>query len=895
MDFAALPPEVNSGRMYAGPGAGPMLAAASAWERLAVELGSAAKAYESVIAGLTGQGWLGPASESMAAAVVPYAGLMGATAAQAERTAAQVAAAASAFEEAYAAMVPPSLVAVNRSQLASLVAANVLGQNSAAIAATEAEYGQMWAQDAAVMYGYAGQSAAAAAVTPFAQPPSTISPAGAGGQAGAVAQAAAGSAHSQLSQLLSAIPQALHGLSSVQATPTPPVQVVPSVSQVASYVEAVAKSIVPANDAILSVLFSLAQFARNLTIDLDIAAANAAAAAAGLPTNALASAESTVSAGVGNAGVVGKLAVPPTWQETAPDATMAVAALPDTSPGTAAAGRRRCSRGPRRAFRRHGCGGFGRPGNRRLGTAQPSGRGREPRRSTPARTPCRRTSGRPRRTALAQHRSGPTQGHAGGTGTATGCARSAFGPRYCNQARRAVAESGVTGMDFSALPPEVNSGRMYAGPGAGPLLAAASAWERLAVELGSAAKAYESVVTGLTDQGWLGPASESMVAAAAPYAGWLGATAAQAEQTATQATAAAAAYEAAFAATVPPPVIAANRSRLASLLASNVLGQNNAAIAATEAEYGQMWVQDAATMYGYAGRSAAAAAVTPFSQPPTTTNPAGMGGQAGSAHSQLSQLVNAIPQALHGLSSAQAAPAAPAPPVQVVPSLSQIASYVEAAAKSTLVPNDAIISVLFSLAQFARNLTIDLDFAAANAAASGSGSAAAGLTSVESASVGGAASVVSAGSGDAGLVGKLSVPPGWAQAAPEAKMVAAALPGTSPGGAPAAAPGGLFADMALAGLIGRGMAGSAPRSTPAAVMNGHAHGRLERMVAELAGTHEVQHWHVDPSRLDSLLAELAEKPGVHAVHVNDDGRGKFELPPQPGQEDEGLPPHRPRA
>ena len=40
MDFAMLPPEVNSGRMYAGPGSGPMLAAATAWDGLAAELQS---------------------------------------------------------------------------------------------------------------------------------------------------------------------------------------------------------------------------------------------------------------------------------------------------------------------------------------------------------------------------------------------------------------------------------------------------------------------------------------------------------------------------------------------------------------------------------------------------------------------------------------------------------------------------------------------------------------------------------------------------------------------------------------------------------------------------------------------------------------------------------------
>ncbi|MGH3523243.1 MAG: PPE family protein, partial [Mycobacterium sp.] len=108
-------------------------------------------------------------------------------------------------------------------------------------------------------------------------------------------------------------------------------------------------------------------------------------------------------------------------------------------------------------------------------------------------------------------------------------------------------------MDFGAWPPEVNSARMYAGPGSGPMLAASAAWSRLAAELGSAARAYESVVVGLTDEGWLGPASESMAAAAAPYAAWMGATAGQAEQAASQAAAAASAFEEAYAAVVPPP------------------------------------------------------------------------------------------------------------------------------------------------------------------------------------------------------------------------------------------------------------------------------------------------------------------------------------------------------
>ncbi|HTM83498.1 MAG TPA: PPE family protein, partial [Mycobacterium sp.] len=137
-------------------------------------------------------------------------------------------------------------------------------------------------------------------------------------------------------------------------------------------------------------------------------------------------------------------------------------------------------------------------------------------------------------------------------------------------------------MDFAMLPPEANSGRMYSGAGAGPLLAAATAWNSLAAELNSAGLAYDSIIDELSG-GWAGPSATAMAAAAAPYARWMHATAAQAEHAATQARTAAAAYDTAFAMTVPPSMVAANRSQLMSLLATNYLGQNTAAIAATDA------------------------------------------------------------------------------------------------------------------------------------------------------------------------------------------------------------------------------------------------------------------------------------------------------------------------
>ncbi len=170
-------------------------------------------------------------------------------------------------------------------------------------------------------------------------------------------------------------------------------------------------------------------------------------------------------------------------------------------------------------------------------------------------------------------------------------------------------------VDYGVLPPEINSGRIYAGPGAGPMLAAAAAWSGLAADLQAAASGHRLAISELTSGPWLGPASASMLAAATPFVVFLDSSAAEAEQAASQAFAAAAAYEAAFAASIPPPVIAANRALLAALVATNFVGQNTPAIAATEALYAEFWAQDAAAMYNYAGSSAAAAQFAELPEP----------------------------------------------------------------------------------------------------------------------------------------------------------------------------------------------------------------------------------------------------------------------------------------
>ena len=176
--------------------------------------------------------------------------------------------------------------------------------------------------------------------------------------------------------------------------------------------------------------------------------------------------------------------------------------------------------------------------------------------------------------------------------------------------------------DFAALPPEVNSGLMYTGAGSGPLMAAATAWSNLAAELSTTASSWDSVIANLTSQQWTGAGSAAAVAASEPYVSWLTTTAAAAEQAAAQASASAAAYEAAFTATVPPPVIAANRSLLSGLVATNFLGINTPAIMATEAQYAEMWVQDAVAMYTYTAASTAAGVLQPLTPAAPTASPA---------------------------------------------------------------------------------------------------------------------------------------------------------------------------------------------------------------------------------------------------------------------------------
>jgi PPE-repeat protein len=172
-DFGSIPPETNSARMYAGPGPDSLLTAAAMWDALAADLYEAAGSHQAIASQVT-ESWLGPASMAMTSATTPYLAWLHDTAAIAARTAQHARAAVAAYEAARAMTVPPWVVAANRAQLATMVAANALGLDTHAISATEARYREMWAQDSTAMYMYADTSANASHVTPFLPPPGIV-------------------------------------------------------------------------------------------------------------------------------------------------------------------------------------------------------------------------------------------------------------------------------------------------------------------------------------------------------------------------------------------------------------------------------------------------------------------------------------------------------------------------------------------------------------------------------------------------------------------------------------------------------------------------------------------------------------------------------------------------
>ena len=447
--------------------------------------------------------------------------------------------------------------------------------------------------------------------------------------------------------------------------------------------------------------------------------------------------------------------------------------------------------------------------------------------------------------------------------------------------------------DFAAQPPELISAKIYSGPGAESLQAAASAWDGLSSELQSTAANYQSVISGLVSGDWTGPSSEAAAAAAAPYVSWLSTTAGQAEQTAGQARAAASAYETALAATVPPTEIAANRTQLLSLLQTNLFGQNNASIAALEAEYAQFWAQDVAAVTGYAGSSqAATTGLGSFTEAPQTTNDSGQATQAATAaaaattpaETVLEQIEADATNFLNQVTTFNAdytkffTTALGSIPggSTLATSWTNMYSFISGAGSQATWTNVANSTTSLGLSQW-KNFFIYQPWSHGI----GLGSLNGGLSSPGGHLGGLGARAATAALGSAQTVGKLSVPPSWAGATPAIRLAATALPDGA--FAATAAPTmevplsalnqaslGSLAGGALGSPASRVISSTGVRAKVTTPARSKGPVPLDKVIAKLQESpDDVQHWNVDEAGLDELVAKLSTKPGIHAVHLTD--------------------------
>jgi PPE-repeat protein len=399
-------------------------------------------------------------------------------------------------------------------------------------------------------------------------------------------------------------------------------------------------------------------------------------------------------------------------------------------------------------------------------------------------------------------------------------------------------------MSFMMFPPEVNSSLMYSGAGSGPLMAAASAWDELAADLETTAASYQAVLAQLTGATWLGPSSARMAAATAPYVDWLALTSGQAAQTSAQARFAAAAYEGAFASTIPPAVIAANRALLAALVATNFLGQNTPAIAATEAQYMEMWFQDGLTMDTYATVSQQAV-VLPQQTPAPTPSDGGTSANAAAAAQSTANsasstgtnlataLQNLFPSlstnstSSNGLSSAASTVMSDlGVPAATQTAINAAVAPVAGTATSSILPVQLVYyATLFASMPAKMLISMSNSMGASQAMQAGQQAMLADVTKVLdekmkallggiSGQMRGFGSTISAQLASAGKLGGLSVPNGWAQAAPEMVRAAPILPANSVA-APnmsAATPNSPFTQALMGALNGRGMGTQAAKT-----------------------------------------------------------------------------------